>query len=190
MLTSLDKSTIISKLTFSDSFRKAGFCMLLDLREIIEVPGKSISFDRDIESDNLAFDSVSAFISPLHAKGSVSNEAGVLHLRGEASADLLCICDRCGEEFESEKITQLEAVIVDEDDADDPKLFVLKDDGIDLDEVVSTCFILDMEMKFLCREDCKGICPGCGIDLNKGTCRCKKQIDPRFAVLEQLLDKD
>ena len=164
--------------------------MLLDLREIIEVPGKSISFDRDIESDNLAFDSVSSFISPLHAKGSVSNEAGVLHLRGEAAADLLCICDRCGEEFESRKTTQLEAVITEEDNTDDPELFVIKDDGIDLDEVVSTCFVLDMETKFLCREDCKGICPGCGVNLNQGTCKCKKQIDPRFAVLEQLLDKD
>ena len=164
--------------------------MLLDLREIIEVPGKSISFDRDIESDYLAFDSVSSFISPLHAKGSVSNEAGVLHLRGEAAADLLCICDRCGEEFESRKTTQLEAVITEEDNTDDPELFVIKDDGIDLDEVVSTCFVLDMETKFLCREDCKGICPGCGVNLNQGTCKCKKQIDPRFAVLEQLLDKD
>ena len=43
--------------------------MLLDLREIIEVPGKRIGFDRDIESDNLVFDSVKAFLSPLHAEG-------------------------------------------------------------------------------------------------------------------------
>ena len=164
--------------------------MLLDLREIIEVPGGKIEFDRDIESDNLGFDSVKEFLSPLHAKGSVFNEAGVLHLRGEARADLLCICDRCGEEFESEKTTKLEAVITEEPNEEDPGFFVLQDDGIDLDEVVSTCFILDMETKFLCREDCRGICPGCGVDLNKGTCKCKKQIDPRFAVLEQLLDKD
>ena len=164
--------------------------MLLDLREIIEVPGKRIGFDRDIESDNLVFDSVKAFLSPLHAEGSVYNEAGVLRLSGEARADLLCICDRCGEEFESEKVTKLDAVITEEPSDDDPELFILHDDGIDLDEVVSTCFILDMETKFLCREDCRGICPGCGVDLNKGTCKCKKQIDPRFAVLEQLLDKD
>ena len=164
--------------------------MLLDLRGIIEVPGKRIDFDRDIESDVLDFDSVRAFLSPLHAKGCVANEAGVLHLRGEAAADLLCICDRCGEAFESEKITKLEAVITEEPAEDDPGFFCLHDDGIDLDEAVSTCFILDMETKFLCREDCKGICPGCGVDLNTGTCKCKKQIDPRFAVLEQLLDKD
>ena len=164
--------------------------MRLDLHEIIEVPGKSVSFDRDIESDNLDFDSIRSYRSPLHARGQIFNEAGVLRLTGEASADLLCICDRCGAEFESEKTTQLDAVIVEEENEENPELFVLEDDGIDLDEVVSTCFILDMETKFLCREDCRGICPGCGINLNTGTCKCKKQVDPRFAVLEQLLDKD
>ena len=56
-------------------------------------------------------------------------------------------------------------------------------------EVLSTCFILDMETKFLCKEDCKGLCPSCGKNLNLGPCGCRKEIDPRFAVLEQLLDK-
>jgi uncharacterized protein len=164
--------------------------MRLDLHEIIEVPGKSVPFDRDIESDNLEFDSVKRYLAPLHVNGQIYNEAGVLRLIGEVKADMLCICDRCGAEFESEKVTQLDAVIAEEENEENPELFILEDDGIDLDEVVSTCFILDMETKFLCREDCKGICPGCGVNLNTGTCTCKKQVDPRFAVLEQLLDKE
>ena len=164
--------------------------MRLNLREIIEVPGRSVSFDCDIESDNLYFDSVAEYTSPVHAKGLVFNEAGVLHLQGEVSADMLCICDRCGEEFESTKTTQLDAIIAEEENEENPELFILEGDEIDLDEIVSACFILDMETKFLCTEDCKGICSGCGVNLNYGTCTCRKQIDPRFAVLEQLLDKD
>ena len=39
-------------------------------------------------------------------------------------------------------------------------------------------------------EDCKGLCSTCGKNLNLGPCGCRKQIDPRFAVLEQLLDKE
>ena len=67
---------------------------------------------------------------------------------------------------------------------------VLEAAGSGLDRVVkTTCFILDMESKFLCREDCKGLCPVCGRNLNLGSCDCGKKIDPRFAVLEQLLDK-
>ena len=164
--------------------------MRLDLREIIEVPGRSISFDRDIEADNLDFDSVKSYLHPLHAEGRIYNEAGVLHLTGRVTADMLCICDRCGGEFESFKETELDAVLAEEENQDNPELFLISDDGIDLDDVISTCFILDMETKFLCREDCRGLCPGCGVNLNTGTCRCKKQVDPRFAVLEQLLDKD
>ena len=58
-----------------------------------------------------------------------------------------------------------------------------------MDEILSSLFILDMETKFLCREDCKGLCPTCGKNLNLGPCGCRKSLDPRFAVLEQLLDK-
>ena len=113
----------------------------------------------------------------------------MLRLEGELTAEMICICDRCGCEFESVKVTPLDAVIVEENTGDDPELFTLEGDGIDLSEVLETCFILDMETKFLCREDCKGLCPTCGKNLNLGSCGCRKQIDPRFAVLEQLLDK-
>ena len=163
--------------------------MRLNLREIIEVPGKSVPFECDLDTDNLYFDSVSGYEAPPHAEGKVRNEAGILRMEGSVTADMICICDRCGEEFTSEKITPIDAVISEEENEENPELFILQGDEIDVDEIVSTCFILDMETKFLCREDCKGICSGCGVNLNYGECKCRKQIDPRFAVLEQLLDK-
>ena len=52
------------------------------------------------------------------------------------------------------------------------------------------CFLLDMETKQLCSEDCKGLCPICGKDLNSGACNCAQPKDQRFAVLQQLLDND
>ena len=163
--------------------------MLLNLREIIEVPGASVSFECEPDSDNLDFPSVAGYISLPHAEGTVFNEAGVLRLTGTVTAEMRCICDRCGDEFESTKVTELEATIVEEDTGVDPELFILDGDSVDIDEIVSTLFILDMETKFLCREDCKGLCTRCGKNLNLGPCGCRKQLDPRFAVLEQLLDK-
>ena len=165
--------------------------MRLNLREIIEIPGGSIPFECELDTENLDFPAVKAYKSKPHAVGRVYNEAGVLNLSGEIRADMLCVCDRCGAEFESTKITALHATIAEEDDnGEDPELFLLDGDEIDLDEILSTCFILDMETKFLCREDCKGLCSRCGKNLNLGPCGCRKEIDPRFAVLEQLLDKD
>ena len=164
--------------------------MRLNLRDIIEVPGGSIPFSCELETEGLDFPSIREYLTKPYAEGRVWNEAGILRLEGVLTAELLCVCDRCGEEFESTKETELDAVIVEENTGDDPELFVLQDDGIDLDEVLSALFVLDMETKFLCREDCKGLCPSCGKNLNLGPCTCRKTLDPRFAVLEQLLDKD
>ena len=163
--------------------------MRLNLRDIIEVPGGSVPFACELSTEGLDFPSIREYLTKPYAEGRVYNEAGILRLEGLLTAELLCVCDRCGEAFESVKETELDAILVEENPGDDPELFVLQDDGIDLDEVLTTLFVLDMETKFLCREDCKGLCPTCGKNLNLGPCTCRKTIDPRFAVLEQLLDK-
>ena len=163
--------------------------MYLDLREIIEMPGSSVPFECELDTGRLDFPSIKEYTAKPHAVGRVCNEAGVLHLTGTLEAGMKCICDRCGENFDSVKETQLDATIVEEDTGVNPELFVLEGDGINLTEIVETLFILDMETKFLCKEDCKGLCSTCGKNLNLGPCGCRKQIDPRFAVLEQLLDK-
>ena len=163
--------------------------MRLNLSAIIEVPGGSVPFACELGTENLDFPSVRAYAGKPFAEGRVRNEAGILRLDGVLTAEMLCVCDRCGEEFESLKQMRLDVTIVEENPEEDPSLFVLEGNEIDLDEILSTCFILDMETKFLCREDCKGLCPTCGKNLNLGPCGCRKTLDPRFAVLEQLLDK-
>ena len=62
------------------------------------------------------------------------------------------------------------------------------DGKVDLGDLARTMFILGMDTKTLCSEDCKGLCPGCGADLNLGPCSCKKEADPRLAVLAKLLE--
>ena len=59
-----------------------------------------------------------------------------------------------------------------------------------VEELARDAFILDMDTKFLCSEDCKGLCSGCGANLNREACRCKKAVDPRLAKLAQLLQND
>ena len=151
--------------------------MLLDLRQIIEVPGKSVPFKCELNTEGLEFDSIKEYKTPPTAEGRVFNEAGILTLEGTLTAEMTCVCDRCGKLFDSSKVMDLHAFISDRD-------------NLDLDETLSTLFVLDMETKFLCSEDCKGLCSRCGADLNLGPCACGKEVDPRLAVLQQLLDSD
>ena len=72
---------------------------------------------------------------------------------------------------------------------EDEWVFPLEGDSADLDEIIRTVFVLNLDSKLLCKEDCKGLCHRCGTNLNHGPCTCQKELDPRFAALKQLLEK-
>lgn len=161
--------------------------MKLNLREIMEVPGGCIPYETDLDTSNLDFPSVLRYKAGPHGTGEVKNVAGVLRIYGTVKTEMVCLCDRCGEEYECEKSTGFEA-FAEPEGSDNPDAYVLEGDELDISEVLETVFILDMDTKFLCREDCRGVCPGCGRNLNRESCVCSAECDPRLAVLEQLLD--
>lgn len=73
-------------------------------------------------------------------------------------------------------------------DEDDP-FFISESHLVDLGEALREYALIAMPMQPLCREDCKGLCPTCGADLNEGPCDCAEdEGDDRFAVLKKLLD--
>ena len=165
--------------------------MWLDLRDMIEMPGKVKSFETSLAPDEMIVPPIARFTKPLLASGKVENTAGLLNLRAEMPVSMVCVCDRCGTEFPVEKLLRVDMPLVaDPEDGDDGELYPLDGDGVDVNAVIETCFLLDIESKCLCRPDCLGLCPRCGKNLNDGPCGCQKETDPRFAVLEQLLDKE
>ncbi len=157
--------------------------MKLNLKDIIEVPGRAVPFDLELDEEALAFPQVAGYAAPPHASGQVRNSAGVLLIEGELEADMICVCDRCGGEFPSFKRLEVRAVAVAQEEPENPDAFTLDGDWLDLDEVLVTAFVLDLESKFLCQEDCPG--PRGGEDPESGG---RRKTDPRLAVLEQLLD--
>jgi len=165
--------------------------MWLDLSKIIEMPGARTSFRVTLDPEHLSDPAVLRFAYPPEAGGEVVNTAGLLNLRGEIKTEMTCVCDRCGTAFDRKKVLSLDVPLAaDVEDEVSPEIFEIEGDGIELDEVLETCFILDMDTKCLCREDCKGLCPTCGKNLNEGPCSCTKEIDPRLAALASLLEPD
>lgn len=165
--------------------------MRISLHEIVNIPGKSIPFSYDLDLSYLAFDSVKKIESPSHVSGEIRNTAGVLELNGVVQVDMQCVCARCLGEFGKHIDMQINVTLAEElQDEDNPDIFLLDGDYIDVDEVVYDAFVLNMEQKILCREDCKGLCDKCGKNLNDGPCSCKTEIDPRLAVLGQFLENE
>ena len=110
---------------------------------------------------------------------------------GEADTVLELRCDRCLKPFSRETRIPLEALLATElaDEENEDDIVLLDGDEVDVDEIARTAFILAMDTKHLCSEDCKGLCAKCGANLNNGPCGCKPEVDPRLAKLAQLLDQ-
>ena len=129
-------------------------------------------------------------VRPVLVVGQVRNIAGMLRLELALDTTLAAVCDRCGEVFDKPFHLDCEYLLATElEDEENDEILLLEDGTVNLGELSREVFILNMPTKLLCREDCRGLCPGCGVNLNYEVCRCKKEVDPRLAKLAQLLDR-
>ena len=166
--------------------------MLLGLSKIIDCPGQSIPFSVSVDLSDLCYGVSYPVSEPVLAQGTVRNTAGVLMMEGQVRTTIHGICDRCAGSFDREVTFPIDVVLVTElanEENEDEWVFPLEGDSADLDDIVRTVFVLNLDSKLLCKEDCKGLCPKCGKNLNDGPCNCQKELDPRFAALKQLLEQ-
>ena len=161
----------------------------MNLHELLLNPGSRLPFRCELSTGRLDFPAVLSYTAAPVGEGFIVNNAGALTLRGTLSAAMRCLCDRCAAEFDREVSYPLAIPLASElQDEENPDYFLLEGDELDLEELLETVFILNMDTRFLCRDDCKGLCSRCGKNLNEGPCDCRTGSDPRLAVLEQLLD--
>ena len=166
--------------------------MLLGLAKIIDSPGASIPFSTSVDLSDLCYGISYPVSEPVVAEGTVRNTAGVMMMSGSIRTCIHGICDRCACSFDRDVLIPIEVVLVTEladEDHEDEWVFPLEGDSADLDDIVRTVFVLNLDSKLLCKEDCQGLCHRCGKNLNDGPCSCQKELDPRFAALKQLLEK-
>ena len=166
--------------------------MLLGLSKIIDCPGASLPFSVSVDLSDLCYGVSYPVSEPVKAQGTVRNTAGVFVMTGEITTCIHGICDRCASEFDRDISFPIDVVLVTEmanEENEDEWVFPLEGDSADLDDIVRTVFVLNLDSKLLCSEDCKGLCHRCGKNLNEGPCDCRKELDPRFAALKQLLEK-
>ena len=171
--------------------------MLLELSRLRDVD----RLDRKISPESLAFaDEDFRLVGPVELTGDIRKDAQKVRLTGHLRATLECTCGRCLEPFPVAVDTTFDllflpaAVNTGDDDqeveADDLGVSFYKDDVIDLRQLIREQFYLALPMKPLCRDDCKGLCPVCGINRNREVCSCDSAwVDPRFDALRKLKER-
>lgn len=163
--------------------------MFLDLRRLFCEDG-TLPISAEFDLSDTEFSGVFPIKTPVKITGEILSRTGIVSLNAEISYAYSADCDRCGTpatrqyrfKYGKTLVTSLANGVEDDD------VIVLKDMKFDLYDFVRTEVILSIPSKHLCREDCKGICPKCGKNLNEGKCDCKSDnIDPRLQILQQLL---
>lgn len=167
--------------------------MQIRLQELATMPGYRARFDYtiDLSQEEVGFEF--PFQQPVRLEGEVSDDAGAITLSATVYAHVTTRCARCGRPVEYDKETDVEFLLVKELEGEEEDLrddvYLVESDAVELDDILIPELILDMEMAVLCDEDCKGLCPKCGKNLNQGDCGCVvKEVDPRLAVLQKFLD--
>lgn len=121
----------------------------------------------------------------------ISSESGVVTCEITLSAVFDTVCSRCAKTFSLPFETTVKK-LVRRSQTDDFEDVIYTDSSLSVDiiEEIRTLIYFEFPAKPLCSEDCKGLCPVCGCDLNTDRCSCDiRTVDPRLAVLKNLFDK-
>lgn len=175
----------------------AGDFMQVDVSSLRMQPGQSKKYDLTADLKDIFFAGEPLnFDSPVQVSVTLTNTGKSIQAEGEVKADLHLKCARCLSPFVYHLETKVQGEFRHEkntagDDlnpAEDEELYFYSGNNLDLTDIVVESILLDLPMKAVCSEDCKGLCPICGTNLNEGQCECRENdIDPRLAVLQKLI---
>ncbi len=156
--------------------------MKVNISKIADSEGK-IPVDGFVSLGKIDFDGGEYEFSDVHVTGSIINIGGSLELKATAAGEYTTPCARC-----LKPVTiSFDADIYEDLSGDEANSEAVSPDKseCDLSDIVGNSIISELPMTVLCSEDCKGICPNCGKNLNEGACACRKDDwDPRFDILK------
>ncbi|OAT81329.1 YceD family protein [Desulfotomaculum copahuensis] len=167
--------------------------MQIDVSTIKQSPGMTLH--RELEAPLPALEGageIISFVGPARAVLDLTNSGGLLELTGGIQAALQLSCARCLENFVYPVDVPLRELYYPAGAVEPPpeqreEGIPFRGDKLDITPEVLKSILLALPMKAVCRPDCRGLCPVCGQNLNRGRCNCRQEeVDPRLAVLKDL----
>lgn len=148
------------------------------------IPAEQLLAERDLKQVH----------GEVYVTGQVTNTGCLLEIAGTVQTECVSsVCDRCLEDFTWSLKTRFVECFRSEDDEpqdDDEDIRLYKGDEIDIDDLAADSIVVAMPIKTVCNEDCRGLCPQCGVNRNETSCACTEDTcDPRLAKLQQYFNK-
>ena len=165
--------------------------MIISVKEAIRRVGEPFPFEwtGPIEPQEYAGKTV-VFCGEATLKGVCVYDGKTFRVDAEATAAYETVCARCGEPMiQPLSFAISERFVRPMFKTEDDEFYTYEGEKLDLGEAFFDNLFLEMPMTTVCSESCRGLCPVCGMNLNRGQCNClNNKIDARFGALEALLN--
>ncbi len=163
--------------------------------DISDLLGKRVTekkVDVSFEGKDIIFEGEEiSFVEPVNIKGIFKLTDHLVDFQGTLSTTLSLTCSRCLEKFNYPLEIEVNEEFSKQGNDKDNDIIIINSDRVDFEPIIETNIILSLPMKKLCNEDCKGLCLGCGTNLNHSKCDCKENdIDPRLAQLRDFFSNN
>lgn len=161
--------------------------MKIDLKNLISARLDRIPFEGTVDLRAEWLNGWQPFQEDVRYQGEITSHLDVLRLTGVIETMLHVPCARCLRPLQIPLSAQVDVLLAPDGEEEDG-VFPISGDAVDPEEVFVPELLLSVGMVYLCKEDCKGLCPHCGADRNVTRCDCDaQQVDERLAVLASLL---
>jgi uncharacterized protein len=139
--------------------------MIINIREVYEGAVNLLSIDTAIPAAEL-WQTEASFISDMIVKGNITNHSGIVRLNLSFDAYLDEVCDRCLKPTKRHFVYTADNILIADDNADSDEYIIVDGKTLDLTEVAVDNFFLSYPSKILCKDDCLGLDPETGENLN------------------------
>ncbi|PWM47521.1 MAG: hypothetical protein DBX47_00350 [Clostridiales bacterium] len=140
----------------------------LDLTDLFRSTDVSEDFNRNISLSE--YDIENEFDEPININGTVKNSLGIITFKAVVKGTHNAVCARCAEPVKIELESRLDTILTQTEAKDDS--VTIENGKIDLAKTAYDALSLEIPLVVICDEDCKGLCPQCGTNLNNGNCNC------------------
>ncbi|MCM1570185.1 MAG: DUF177 domain-containing protein [Roseburia sp.] len=167
--------------------------MLLNLSDVLKEEGKTERKTAVLEQDSFCSSLGSFVIAKKSPVNLVLTNIGANKARveGNVQLSLIAACDRCLREVPVQLDIAFDRIVTSPDDAGEEAddLSFMEGYQLNVETLVYNEMLENWPVKILCKEDCKGVCPKCGQDLNVRECGCDTFVpDPRMAAIKDIFE--
>lgn len=171
--------------------------MRISLQSIHYQENHTLTLDNTISMDAICQEIAGLVeLTPVHVQVTATKtNANLYRVKGKQEAQAKFVCSRCLQAFSMPLVSDWEAQFTEEaemaHEIDGQEVQLLEPGELDLTPFVRESLLLQIPYAPICREDCQGLCPVCGVDRNHTACQCEqKAIDPRLAKLQDFAEED